>query len=168
MSLDDWRALGEDASQRYEVQEGVLIVSPRPRQRHQNVMLALGSRLLQQRPAGVRVTPEPDVIIDARTPVTVRVPDLVICRGDEEEILTAQDVLVAIEILSPGTRRVDLVMKRSEYADAGIEHYWILDVDEKRMEVLTLVDGAYSGEWVGGVFSTSTPFDVTIDLDTLS
>ncbi|MET9329368.1 Uma2 family endonuclease [Tsukamurella sp. NPDC003166] len=167
MSLDDWRALGEDPSQRYEVQEGVLIVSPRPRQRHQNVMLALGSRLLQQRPAGVRVTPEPDVIIDPRTPATVRIPDLVICRGDEDATLTAADVLIAIEVLSPGTRRVDLVMKRSEYADAGIEHYWIVDPDERYMEVLTLIDGAYVGRRVEGVFTTSVPFDVTIDLDDL-
>ncbi len=167
MSLDDWRALGEETSQRYEVQEGVLIVSPQPRQRHQNVVLGLGSQLLAQRPDGVRVTPEADVIIDPHTPATVRIPDLVVCRGDEDATLTAADVLVAIEILSPGTRRVDLVMKRSEYAEAGIEHYWIVDPDERFLEALILVDGAYVGRRVEGVFTTSVPFEVTIDLDAL-
>ena len=167
MSLDDWRALGEETSQRYELQEGVLIVSPRPRQRHQNVMLQLGSQLLAQRPDGIRITPEADVIIDPHTPATVRIPDLVICRGDEDATLIAADVLVAIEILSPGTRRVDLVMKRSEYADAGIAHYWIVDPDERYMEVLTLVDGAYVSHRVEGVVTISVPFEVTIDLDGL-
>jgi Uma2 family endonuclease len=167
LSLDDWRALGEDASQRYELQEGVLIVSPRPRQRHQNVLAGLIVQIAPQVPNGVRVTPETDVVIDTREPATVRVPDLVLCAGEEDATLPAVDVLVAIEILSPGTCRVDLVMKRSEYADAGIEHYWILDPDERRMEVLTLVDGGYVGGWVDGVFTISSPFAVTIDLDTL-
>lgn len=167
MSLDDWRALGEDSSQRSELVEGVLFVSPQPRQRHQNVLLLLGSQLLSQRPANIRITPEPDVIIDARTPATVRIPDLVICQGPESGTLTAEDVLVAVEILSPGSRRMDLVMKRSEYADAGIPHYWIVDPDDHRMEMLTLVDGSYIGDWVDGVVTVSEPFALTIDLDAL-
>jgi hypothetical protein len=37
-------------------------------------------------------------------------------------------VLVAIEVVSPGSRRMDTVTKRSEYVEAEIEHYWIVEL----------------------------------------
>ncbi|MBF5001272.1 Uma2 family endonuclease [Nocardia sp. BSTN01] len=39
------------------------------------------------------------------------------------------DVSITVEILSPGTRRTDRVAKFAEYAEAGIEHYWLVDLD---------------------------------------
>ena len=169
MSLDDWRALGEDASQRYELQEGVLMMAAQPRPRHQRVVRDLIVQIAPQTPPGRELLNDVDVVIDDRFPPTVRVPDLVICHDgiDDDGDVTAADILVAVEILSPGTRRVDLVMKRSEYADAGIVHYWIVDPDELTLEALHLVDGAYVGEHVTGTFTTTTPFPLTIDLDGL-
>ncbi|WP_218021114.1 Uma2 family endonuclease [Nocardia mikamii] len=41
----------------------------------------------------------------------------------------ANEVLLAVEILSPGSRRTDRVTEFAEYAEAGIEHYWLLDLD---------------------------------------
>ncbi|MGH3752566.1 MAG: Uma2 family endonuclease [Pseudonocardiaceae bacterium] len=49
---------------------------------------------------------------------------------DEGGLIRAAEVLVVIEIVSPGSRRTDHVAKRSEYADAGLPHYWIVDLDE--------------------------------------
>ena len=167
LSLDDWRALGEDTSQRYELVEGVLLMSPSPRLEHQDALTELVVQLSAQRHPGFRITLDSDVILQAATPPTVRRPDLMLRRADAKTPLTAADVILAIEILSPGTRRMDLVMKRSEYADAGIEHYWIVDPDDHTMEALRLVDGAYVGDHVTGTFTTTTPFPLTIDLDAL-
>ncbi|WP_161894701.1 Uma2 family endonuclease [Gordonia spumicola] len=167
MSLEQWCALGEDTSTRSELQEGVLIVSPRPRLIHQKVLTKLGAGLLVQAPPGFTAVTEPDVVIDSRTPATVRVPDVVVIReNDDESMLTAADVLLAVEILSPGTRRVDLVLKRFEYAEAGIANYWIVDFEgTPRLEALTLVDGSYVGDWVTGTHTSNAPFPLTIDLD---
>ena len=35
--------------------------------------------------------------------------------------------MLAAEIVSPGSRGTDYVMKMHEYAKAGIPHYWIVD-----------------------------------------
>ena len=64
---------------------------------------------------------------------TVRVPDVVVVATGLAEAnlarVEASDVRVAVEILSPGTRRTDQVTKRAEYADAGIPHDWLVDLD---------------------------------------
>jgi putative restriction endonuclease len=51
-----------------------------------------------------------------------------------------------MEIVSPGkdSRKRDLVDKRSEYAEAGIPEYWIVDPEQRTINVLTL-DGAGYG-----------------------
>ena len=58
------------------------------------------------------------------------------------------DVVLVIEIVSPGSRRTDRVMKAYEYAKAGIEHYWIVDLDaepNERFLAHSLRDGTYHG-----------------------
>lgn len=35
-----------------------------------------------------------------------------------------------MEILSPSTRRFDLILKRSRYEAAGRQHYWVIDPNE--------------------------------------
>lgn len=68
-----------------------------------------------------------------------------------QESYSAADALLAVEVLSPGTRRVDLVMIRSEYADAGIPHYWIVDLGVSTLEAL-----AFSGDGYESVTATRT------------
>ncbi len=58
--------------------------------------------------------------------------------------LEAVDVLVAVEIISPGTGTTDRVTKMYEYADARIPHYWLVDLDTPvTLTAYTLVDGNY-------------------------
>ena len=44
-------------------------------------------------------------------------------------MIKASEVRLAVEIISPGSKRMDNVIKHGEYADAGIPHYWIVDLD---------------------------------------
>ena len=54
------------------------------------------------------------------------------------------DVLLAIEVIAEGTRRTDRVTKLFEYAEAGIEHYWIVDPGPPlRLITYRLVEGGY-------------------------
>jgi Uma2 family endonuclease len=55
----------------------------------------------------------------------VRRPDLIAVPADDIE---TQRPLLAVEILSPGNRGTDLVDKVSEYARAGLDVYWIVDL----------------------------------------
>ncbi len=168
MSLEQWRALGEDSPERSELQEGVLIMSPSPRTENQGAMLKLGAHLLGQVPAGLEVVPDVDVLIDSQFPPTVRRPDLVVTARRPAGQIVAADVLLVVEFLSTGTRRQDLVTKRSEYGDAGIPHYWIVDLDDgPGVEVLRLSGGGYRGERVRDRLEVGEPFRLSVDLHSL-
>lgn len=167
LSLADWEALPESEFNRIELQEGVLIVSPRPKPEHQETLGELYVQLRAQIPPGVKVYLEIDVIIDGDHPPTVRVPDLALVDAHAPEPITAESVVVAIEIVSPGTARMDLVTKRSEYAGAGIPHYWIVHPDHT-LTALELRDGGYTETARAlGSFHTDVPFPLTIDLTAL-
>lgn len=66
-------------------------------------------------------------------------------------MIRASEVRVVIEFLVPGAQRTVTVTKRLEYADAGIPHYWIVDLSRAT-----------------GTFTTTVPFPVTIDLGRLN
>ena len=71
-------------------------------------------------------------------------PDLLVVRRDRigEKNITQPPSLV-VEVLSPGTARIDRLLKLSRYAEGGIEQYWIVDPRVPSIEVYQLTDGAY-------------------------
>ena len=44
-------------------------------------------------------------------------------------------LLLAVEILSPSTARVDRTLKRQLYMARGVAEYWIVDLDARAIEV---------------------------------
>jgi Uma2 family endonuclease len=172
LSLEDWEALPEDNSPRLELQEGVLIVTPRPLRPHARATFRIAKQLDDQLPDNVEAIIEFEVCVDAAYPPTVRIPDVVIARKEgSEKRLDGSDVLVAIEVVSPGSRRTDTVTKRSEYAEAGIEHYWIVELGPPvTLEALHLAGefGYQESPAITGTFTTSVPVPLRLDLDELS
>lgn len=64
----------------------------------------------------------------------------------------AEGADLVVEVVSGGEkdRERDLVIKRAEYARAGIPEYWIVDPAQERIIVLTLRDGVYEEHGVFG------------------
>lgn len=131
-----------DDGHRYELIDGTLVVSPAPRRRHQRAAFLLGIELEQACPEELQVIPAPfDVVLAIDT---VMQPDLLVGRiADLTEADLPAPPVLAVEVLSPSTRRFDLVLKRSRFESAGVEHYWVVDPDEPSITAWTLVDGAY-------------------------
>lgn len=174
LSLDDWTELPETREFHVEVVEGVLAVSPRPLLAHQWAVIRLGYWLNERLPAEYSAWSEVEVVV-AETPLTVRVPDVVVARAKVMETsparLQAGDARLVIEVLSEGTRRTDQVTKFSEYAEAGIEHYWIVDLDAPNsMITYRLIEGEYEnfGEFSGTAELEFGGTPITIDLDALT
>ena len=173
LTLDDWLALPEDEKSRYELQEGVLLVSPRAARRHQLAAQRLAQQLDAQLPAEWESVLDMEVVVHAAHPPTVRVPDLVVTRvGGPEDRLTAADVLLAVEIISPGSRNVDLHLKPWEYAEAGIPHYWVVDLDPPAPSITVFHLGApeigyVEGPATVGQLVTTTPCTLHIDIPAL-
>lgn len=93
-----------------------------------------------------------------------RDPDVSVLRleslvGDRRRQPTAADILLVVEIVSPGddARERDYETKRRVYAESGIAEYWIVDPDEHRVTVLSLDHGVYRvrGEFERGTQATS-------------
>jgi Uma2 family endonuclease len=83
-----------------------------------------------------------------------------------EEVCGVPDLV--IEVISPGTRRVDRGEKFFEYAKAGVAEYWPVDPEERNVEVYVLREGAYellekfrSGETARSELLTG--FEVRVD-----
>jgi Uma2 family endonuclease len=173
LSLTEWDALPHDPTRRYELIEGVLLVTPRPAVFHQRAMVHLTTALNLQLPPDLCAVADVEVVVESLGPATVRVPDVIVIPtslGDTNPPrVDASDVLLAVEIISPGSMRTDRVMKLSEYADAGIAAYWLLDVAEPvTLSGYTLVDGDYEITAEGsGVLELRTPAPVRIDLNEL-
>ena len=180
LTVDAYAALGEDDRYRSELQEGNLVMSPSPAPDHMIVMRKLLIQLDEQLPSSLEVLPDIDVDLELAPrgkPGFVRRPDLVVVHQAAVErvrrdggILRAWEVLVIVEIVSPGSYRTDHVIKRGEYADAGIPHYWIVDLDGP----VTLIDCHLAAEFgyqdsgsATGRFATTEPFPVGLRLDGL-
>jgi Uma2 family endonuclease len=173
MTLEEFVALPEDDSARYELQEGVLVVAPRPRPLQQDAMFRLGMQIHRFLPADLTMLLDVDVVIEAGEPATVRAPDVVIttARSDQEQ-LKASDVLLIVEIISPRSRRLDTVLKPFEYSEAGIPHYWLVDLDPPAPTVTVFAlgapgDGYVESQTASGQLVVSEPFEMRIDIDAL-
>jgi Uma2 family endonuclease len=181
LTIAEYSALGETESGYTELVEGSLLMSPSPTPNHN---FASGRLLLQlhpQLPGQIDVIQDVDIDLELDLPEgpgNSRRPDLVLTHRDarlrvskEGGLLRASEVLVAIEIVSPGSRRTDRVIKRGEYADAGIPHYWIVDLEPP----VSLIECHLAGEFgyadsgeVTGQFTTTEPIGLRLDLDQLS
>lgn len=137
----DLEALPDDGN-RYELLDGAIIVTPSPRLPHQGVVGELYLLLRSACPASMRVYVAPlDITLGPRT---VLQPDLLATSAAQATGLVHDGVpLLAIEVLSPSTRRIDLVLKRSRYEEAGCASYWVVDPAEPSLKAWDLVDGVY-------------------------
>jgi Uma2 family endonuclease len=66
--------------------------------------------------------------------------------------------MLAIEILSPSTRLVDLSLKRARYEAVGCPSYWVVDPDTPSLSAWELAEGSYvpAGEATGDETYTAT------------
>lgn len=191
MTLEVYESLPEDLARRIEVVDGTAIVCHSPSEKHQAVQQALLMALSeaarkhdQSQGTCHRVRHELDVLL-TEVPLNFRTPDITVfrCLDDQRGRWRgkprASDARIVIEIVSPGSRAVDTLVKRTQYARAGIEHYWIVRLAQDNgpvnsVEVLRLIsDGTYATEQVTFrkkdilAVDVLDPFEVALSWDQL-
>jgi len=161
----DFLALGE-TSDRVELFDGSLLVTPAPTPRHQDVSSELWLALRPAaRSAGLAVHQAVNVRLK---PDRIPIPDLVIVRpiDTSQLIIDAMSVRLVCEIVSPSNAATDRVLKMHYYAEAGIPYYLLVEQDPLRLRLFRL-DGehyALRGEAeAGAVLSIEDPVRVEID-----
>ena len=161
-TVDDLDLLPDDGLQ-YELLDGILLVSPAPTRRHQRAAYELTMLLGEHCPPQMEVLFAPlDWRPDKRTSLQ---PDVLVLGNRDLESTAAESMILAVEVLSPSTRRKDTILKRSKYEDEGIASYWIVDPHSPSITALELIDGRYVtvGEATAEqALTVEMPFAVTI------
>jgi len=161
-TVDDLDALPEGTTTRYELVDGALLVSAEPSLQHQRVSLQLARSLQDAAPPHLEVFLPVDVRL---SPVRQLAPDLTVVRREDASgrRLDGPPLLV-VEVQSPSTRTVDLVLKRRVLEEAGVPSYWLVDPDDGVVTVLELADGAYREVVRGDDVTVERPFPVRVRL----
>jgi len=167
-TVEDLEDMPDDGF-RYELDDGVLIVSPVPSNLHQLAVSRLQMVLGAVCPPEFLVLTGPGVNISK---FQHRVPDVAVIRAEAfEEAFLVQPPVVAIEVASPRTRLYDLGRKKEIYERFGIRYYWIVEpAVEPSLTVFELRRGRYAqaAQVAGrGSLDIARPFPVTIVPDDL-
>lgn len=129
-TLEMARALPEDGN-RYEVLDGVLLVSPAPTRRHQRAVALLYELVAphtRRYEIGETLMSPADIeLSDTR----MLQPDLFVIPADAGTASwkDATRLLLTAEVISPSTARRDRMEKRTAYQDKEIPEYWVVDLD---------------------------------------
>jgi Uma2 family endonuclease len=154
-----------------EIIEGVLYTMTKPRAPHQRTSLKIGGSIGDPfddgrgGPGGWWVITEPGIELPDDTKEIS--PDVAGWRRDRMPKLPRKGPIRVVpdwvcEILSPTTRRHDLLHKVPYYAKVGVPYMWLVDLDARVVTAHRLE----SGRWVTiGAYSDETevriePFDV--------
>lgn len=130
LTYDDFLLFPDDG-QRHELIDGEHFVTPSPTTRHQRLSIRLSTALyahLRDHGGGQVFHAPLDCVFSTFDIVE---PDVLVITSDQQDIITEQHVrgvpAIVVEILSPGTRRVDLGVKLRLYDRAGAREYWVVD-----------------------------------------
>jgi Uma2 family endonuclease len=137
-TVDMVRALPDDGN-RYEVIDGELFVTPAPSVAHQRGVLELALLIapyVRAHRIGEAIISPADVVVYG--PRKFVQPDLfVVPLVDGAPMRAWTEVgrlLLAVEVLSPTTKRADRGRKRTLYAEKAVPEYWIVDIDARAIE----------------------------------
>ena len=124
LTVEDMENMPDDEF-RYELDDGVLIVSPAPSTLHQLAVARLTVILSAACPAGRVVLPGVGVNVSK---FQHRVPDVAVVRaGALESFFQETPPELVVEVASPRTRLYDRNRKKDIYQDFGIPAYWIVE-----------------------------------------
>jgi Uma2 family endonuclease len=164
LTVEDMENMPDDEF-RYELDDGVLIVSPAPSTLHQLAVARLTVLLSAACPAEMVVLPGVGVNISR---FQHRVPDLAVVRADAlDTVFQEVPPELVVEVASPRTRLYDRNRKKDVYRGFGIPAYWIVEPDRNHPEltVFELRSGGYEETaHVAGneEYRAAIPFSVTI------
>jgi Uma2 family endonuclease len=163
-TVDDLEGMPDDGN-RYELIDGMLLVSPAPNWAHQEMGFALAVHLREHCPADMRVLPAPFAVQTASDSEVQ--PDVLVARyGDLTEKNLPVAPVLAVEVLFRSTSLVDRNLKKAHYERIGVPYHWILDpAGDGALTAFANEGGGYAQvARVGGdeSFVAREPFDVTV------
>jgi Uma2 family endonuclease len=135
-TVDDLDRFPDDGA-RYELLDGILLVTPAPRAAHQIVAGRLQGRLFEpiQRPGHAHVVAPGAISVP---PGTQLQPDILVYPARFRPTVDWAKVTehwLAIEILSRSSRVYDREFKRDAYLALGVAEVWLVDLVDRSVEI---------------------------------
>lgn len=142
----DYEKLPEGAP--YQLIKGELIMSPSPVPYHQRISKRLEYLIYEYAEKNKKLGEVFDAPIDVYLEETeVYQPDIIFISKERSHIIGEKKIEGApdlvIEILSPSSAYYDLRHKMTMYAKHGVREYWIVDPEERSIEVYENRDGHF-------------------------
>jgi Uma2 family endonuclease len=160
----------DETSERIELFDGSLHVTPGPNPRHQKISRRLANALDPgAEAAGLQVLEGVNVRL---APNRVPIPDVAITTDIDldESIIDVTDVRLVCEITSPSNAATDKVLKMHYYAAAGIAWYLLVDPRARSLRLYRLVGNTYVEHAVsesGEVLRLTDPVPAVLDPEAL-
>lgn len=127
------RSLPEDGN-RYELIDGVLLVSPAPAWRHQRAVRMLLMALqpyCEQHNLGEALASPADIEL---SPADLVQPDVFVVPEIAASWQETRKLRLVVEVVSPSSGHTDRYVKRPRYQRERVPEYWIVDPDERVFE----------------------------------
>ncbi|MDI6736552.1 MAG: Uma2 family endonuclease [bacterium] len=156
-TYEDYLIWDIDSDKRYELIGGEFFMAPAPNIEHQrssrkietNIVIFLEKLELE---IGEVFYAPCDVVLSNEDVVQ---PDIIFVSRENSNIITKDNIKgspdLLIEIISKNSAQRDRIIKKRLYERYGVKEYWLVDVDNKEIEVLTLTQTGYE---TYGVFKT--------------
>lgn len=158
LTFEEYLTYDDGTDNRYELVDGELVMVPLPTAEHGDTideLLKLFRAYIDSHNLPWKATDKAGVYT-GKNPQTgkdrSRTPDICVMtlaqwaslKADRQSaaVLKTPPLLV-VEIVSPSSRKTDYQSKRSEYESIQVPEYWIVDLIQQRVTVLTLVDTSY-------------------------
>ncbi|WP_454859460.1 Uma2 family endonuclease [Promicromonospora soli] len=164
-----------DAPRHTELIDGALVFMMSPQRRwHSNVIFALRTLLLQQAPDGIVIDNEMTVRLDKYNRPE---PDVIASTASIPLNATwyeAEDVVLAVEVVSPESEHRDKAVKPHKYAEAGIRNFWRVEdedgIGSTAVHVYELDDLTRAYVAIGifrDTLKVELPFPIELDVQSL-
>lgn len=171
-TTDDLDRLPPDG-RRWELLDGVLLMSPSPTDFHQVIAMRLGVALEDTCPGNLHVTQAVEVRFNPRRSF---IPDVLVVTDDAARRRTAKfephEVHLAVEIVSGSSVSMDRITKPALYAKAGVPYYWRIETEGGIVVHTYQIDPAEevyrsTGEFAD-VLDVTQPWPITLPLARLA
>ncbi|MDY3249681.1 MAG: Uma2 family endonuclease [Candidatus Choladocola sp.] len=158
---------------RAELIDGVMYMMAPPSRKHQDISFALSRKIadhIDSKGGSCKVYIAPFAVFLSKDDKNYVEPDIsVICDRNkltDKGCTGAPDWI--IEVVSPGSRRMDYFTKLFKYRTAGVREYWLVDPDKNRILVYNFEsedtgDYSFTDSVQSGIYS-----DFAIDFDKLN